>query len=205
MIITDNQLKQILSHNPDYASWLDLLNSSLTRNNIDTTNRIAAIFAQAAHESAEFTRLHESLNYGAAGLLATWPARFTPETANQYARQQEKIGNKVYANRMGNGDEASGDGWKFKGRGIFQLTGRNNYQVCSMDLYGDDRLLINPELVETPDVALETACWFWNKNQLNTFADSSDIKGMTKIINGGYIGLEDRLARYNSALNVFGA
>jgi putative chitinase len=204
MNITDSQLKQIIPTNPNYDGWIDALNTNLPQYGIDTLERTAAFLAQAAHESADFVRLRENLNYGAPGLIKTWPKRFTQETAQACARQPEKIANIVYASRMGNGDTASGDGWKFRGRGLFQLTGHDNYAACSQDLFSDDRLITNPELVETPEVAVQTACWYWNKNKLNIWADTGDIKELTRRINNGYTGIEDRIAHYNIAMKVLG-
>lgn len=161
--------------------------------------------AQMAHESADFTRLKENLNYGAAGLIATWPSRFDAGLAAAYARQPEKIANKVYANRMGNGSEESGDGWKYRGRGIIQITGKSNYAACSKALYGDYRLLDIPEVLETDhDVIVRSACWFWNEKDLSKLADDNNINEITKRINGGYHGIEDRTARYIAAKSILG-
>jgi putative chitinase len=123
--------------------------------------------------------------------------------ANQYAKKPIMIANRVYGGRMGNGPEASGDGYKFRGRGILQLTGRANYTQCSRDLFGDDTLANDPDLVRTPEYAIITACWFWYKNQLNAICDQGDIVLLSKRINGGTIGLEDRIKHWNDALDVF--
>lgn len=161
-------------------------------NNIDNPIRIAYFMAQTAHESDGFLLTEENLNYSAVGLLATWPNRFTAETAEQYARQPEKIANYVYANRLGNGDEASGDGWLFRGRGLIQITGRTNYTNMSTYL-NNPSVLSNPDTVASyEDLAAESAGWFWSANNLNQYADSADFVGLTKAINGGLNGLASR-------------
>jgi putative chitinase len=203
MNITNEQLSQMLDgKNPNVDVWVEALNAIIPLYDINTPRRVAAFIAQAAHESANFTRLRENLNYSASGLMSTWPKRFNQQTAQAYARQPEKIANKVYANRMGNGDETSGDGWRFKGRGLFQITGHDNYLAFSTDAFGDDRLLTDSAYVETPEGAIKSACWYWNKNNLNDLADVGNIKDMTWRINGGYLGLEERQRHYTAALNV---
>lgn len=184
--------------------FLSPLNDAFTEFEIDTPLRVASFMAQAMHESARFTHLRENLNYSAQGLLAVFPRYFTPEEAQEYARQPEKIANRVYANRMGNGPEESGDGWKNRGVGIFQMTGADNLRSCSMDLYGDDRGLQDPSIFEQPLDACRAAGWFWAKNKLNQLADQEDNKGITRKINGGYNGLKERLDLYNETLKAFG-
>ena len=162
--------------------------------------------AQCAHESGEFTALKENLNYRAVTLRKIFPKYFpTDEIANQYANlpnKQEAIANKVYANRMGNGDEASGDGFRYCGRGLIQLTGKDNYSWFAASIgIGPDEA---SEYLQTFEGAAQSACWFWEQNNLNAFADAGDILGMTKRINGGTIGLDDRIAHYKHALQVFG-
>jgi putative chitinase len=181
---------------------VDELNEHLPTYSVNTPKRIAAFLSQCAHESMDFTHLHENLNYGAKGLLATFPKYFDANLANQYARIPEKIANRVYANRMGNGDEASGDGYKFRGRGILQITGKANYHVCSHALYDDDTLIDHPELLEEVDGAIRSALWYWNTHLLNVPADAGDVLTLTKKINGGTIGLDDRTTRYNNALAI---
>ena len=185
------------------ADWCDVLNVLMPKYNIDSPQRIAAFIAQCSHESGHFEKLIENLNYGAKGLVMTWPKRFTsPELANKYARQPEMIANFVYANRLGNGDESSGDGWKYRGRGLIQLTGKYNYQKFA-DAVGMDLEQVTRYL-ETKQGAAEAACLFWKNNKLNSYADVGDIKGMTKVINGGYIGLPEREENYRKALNILG-
>lgn len=186
------------------VDWCDILNDLLPKYDIDSPQRIASFIAQCSHESGHFQKLVENLNYGITGLVKTWPKRFTtPEQANKYARQPEMIANYVYANRLGNGDESSGDGWKYRGRGLIQLTGKYNYQkfadTVEMDLEQVTRYL------ETKQGAAEAACLFWKNNKLNSYADVGDIRGMTKVINGGYIGLPEREENYRKALNILGS
>jgi putative chitinase len=168
---------------------------------------VAAFVAQCAHESGGFRALKENLNYKAVTLRKIFPKYFPDDaTANQYAslpNKQEAIANKVYANRMGNGPEQSGDGFRYCGRGLIQLTGKDNYSwfAASLEIPVEEAA----EYLQTFEGAVQSACWFWETNNLNTQADAGDIKLMTKKINGGYIGLEDRIKHYNHALHVFGA
>jgi putative chitinase len=185
------------------ADWLDPLNEVFARYDMATPARMASFIGQCQHESGNFKTLRENLNYSAKGLCATWPKRFpTEESATPYHRNPEKIANKVYADRMGNGDEASGDGWKYSGRGLIQLTGKSNYTLAGDSLVAD--LLNTPDLVLQPKYAALTAGWFWDKNRLNAFADADNIEGMTKKINGGTIGLDDRKKHIAHALEVLG-
>ena len=185
------------------ADWLDPLNEVFARYDMATPARMASFIGQCQHESGNFKTLRENLNYSAKGLCATWPKRFpTEESATPYHRNPEKIANKVYADRMGNGDEASGDGWKYSGRGLIQLTGKSNYTLAGDSLVAD--LLNTPDLVLQPKYAALTAGWFWDKNRLNAFADAGNIEGMTKKINGGTIGLDDRKKHIAHALEVLG-
>ena len=164
----------------------------------NTVYRQAAFLAQTAHESASFTAVAENLNYSATGLRKVFSKYFpTDEIAAQYARQPWKIANRVYANRMGNGDEASGDGFKYRGRGLIQLTGKNNYIECGISLHKD--LVNDPFWLETEEGAVSSALWYWQQNNLNSYADREDIRGMTRVINGGYNGLADRIEKYYKA------
>ena len=148
--------------------------------------------------------LQENLNYSADGLNNIFKKYFpTLESAQPYARKPEMIANRVYASRMGNGDEHSGEGYKFRGRGPIQLTGKANYAACSEFLFQDDTLINDPDMLLDPEYALHSACWFWWKNDLNKFADTADLVTMTKRINGGTIGLEDRIKHYNEAMEIF--
>ena len=170
---------------------------------INTNKRIAAFLAQCAHESGNFRALHENLNYKAEGLMKIFHKYFPDEdTANDYAHNPEKIANRVYANRMGNGDEDSGDGFRYCGRGLIQLTGKTNYESCGAELQVD--LDSNPQYLESPEGACRSAAWFWWSRDLNELADTGDIKAITKRVNGGFIGLEDRIANYETALEALG-
>jgi len=207
MTILQEQLQQILPGNPYLDHWCEALNKILPDYDINTPQREAAFLAQCAHESGGFTALHENLNYRAVTLRKVFPKYFPDDAiAEQYASQPNKaelIANRVYANRMGNGDEASGDGFKFCGRGLIQLTGRSNYQAFA------DSIEINidelPEFLSTFEGSIQSACWFWETNNLNQYADTDDILTMTKRINGGTIGLEDRKKHYEHAKHVLGA
>jgi putative chitinase len=196
--MTEDQLKKMHID----PSWLEPLTTAFHRFDISTPERQAAFIGQCAHESGNFKTLQENLNYSAKGLHATWPSRFASEEAAQpFHRNPEKIANKVYSGRMGNTDE--GDGWKYRGRGLIQLTGKDNYRLAS-DALGVD-FVANPDLVLTKENAALTAAWYWNKRGLNKEADAKDFTGMTKKINGGTIGLADRVAHINTALNVLTA
>jgi putative chitinase len=165
----------------------------------DNKRRIAGFLAQLAHESGGFNFVKENLNYSADGLRKTFAKYFpTDELAKAYARQPEKIANRVYANRMKNGDEASGDGFRFRGRGLIQLTGRDNYTrfAASLGISIDETI----EYLETPSGAVASAGWFWDNNGLNQFCDKDDFITLTKRINGGTIGLADRKHHYEIML-----
>ena len=181
--------------------WVDALNETFQRFNILTPLQQASFIGQCGHECGNFNTLEENLNYKAETLMKLWKTRFpTIEIANEYARNPKKIANKVYASRMGNRDESSGDGFRFRGRGCIQLTGHANYfhagQACGEDF------VMNPDLVATPKYAAMTAGWFWDTHKLNKFADIRDFTMMTKKINGGTIGLNDRIKHINHALEV---
>lgn len=178
--------------------WADAIQATCDKFDINTSERQAGFIAQCAHESGMFKAVKENLNYSDKALLGVFPKYFNAENVQNYARQPEKIANRVYGNRMGNGDEASGDGFKYCGRGLIQLTGKDNYKRFS-DAVGVD-FVANPELVEQPQYAVMSAGWFWSANGLNKFADAKDIVGMTKRINGGTIGLDHRTELYNKLL-----
>ena len=202
---TPNQLKQIIGNNAYLDNWYEAINNICPDYGIDTPQRLAAFIAQCAHESANFTALRENLNYRAESLMKTWPKRFPSLTiAQQYARNPEKIANKVYAGRMGNGPEETGDGWRYLGRGLIQLTGKENYSWfgASIDELNMETLI---EYLGTFEGAVQSACWFWETNELNQWADKGDIKTLTKRINGGDIGLADRIKHYQHACHVLGA
>ena len=165
---------------------------------LDTIERQAAFLSQCAHESGNFNSIVENLNYSAEALVKVWPKHFPNITfAKPYHRKPEKIANRAYRNRMGNGNEASGDGYRYRGRGFIQVTGRSNYEACGEALGID--LVSNPELLEQPEYVVLSAGWFWSDNSLNALADKEDIVGLTKRINGGTHGLEDRKSKYATA------
>ena len=204
MQITPEQLGACIGNNPYLDHWCEALNKLLPDYGIDTPQRVAAFIAQAAHESGNFNALHENLNYRWESLRRVFPKYFpTDELAQQYAHNQEAIANRVYANRMGNGDEASGDGFRYCGRGLIQLTGKSNYQAFADSI--ETPLEQIPDYLQTFEGAVQSACWFWENNNLNQYADTDDILTMTKRINGGTIGLEDRKKHYEHAKHVFGA
>jgi putative chitinase len=204
MELTISQLKQMVHGIPYTEYWYEALNQLLPDYEINTPHRIAAFVAQCAHESGGFRFIKENLNYRAASLQKTFAKYFpTAELAAQYANKPEQIANRVYANRMGNGDEQSGDGYRYCGRGLIQLTGKDNYTFFagSLGISTEEA----SEYLHTFEGAAQSACWFWESNNLNAEADAGDIKKMTRKINGGYIGLEDRIRHYEHALHVMGA
>ena len=207
MELTLDQLKQLLPRNPYVKQWHSALSRLLPDYEINTPQRIAAFVAQCAHESGSFTALRENLNYKAATLRKIFPKYFpTDELAQKYANmpnKQEAIANVVYANRMGNGPTESGDGYRYAGKGLIQLTGKDNYTwfAASLGISVEEAA----EYLETFEGAAQSACWFWETNNLNQWADKGDILTLTKRINGGTIGLEDRIKHYEHALHVLGA
>ena len=203
-VFTKKHLEEILPNTSYLDEWYSALSKLLPEYDITTPERVAAFMAQCAHESGGFKTLKENLNYKAESLCKVFPKYFpNVELASQYAHQQEKIANKVYGNRMGNGDEASGDGYRYCGRGLIQLTGKDNYSAFAESIETPVEEL--PEYLSTFEGAVQSACWFWETNNLNQYADSGDILTMTKRINGGTIGLEDRKKHYEHALHVLGA
>ena len=202
-ILTRDQLAQLLPGNPYIDHWYSALAQCLPDYDINTPQRVAAFVAQCAHESGGFKFLKENLNYKAASLMKVWPKYFpTMEIAQQYANKQEMIANRAYGGRMGNGPEETGDGWKFCGRGLIQLTGRSNYQAFADSI--ETPIEEIPEYLATFEGAVQSACWFWENNNLNQWADKGDILTLTKRINGGTLGLADRQKHYEHALHVLG-
>ena len=181
--------------------WEIPLNQVFVKYDLDTSKRQAAVIGQCAVESANFTRLQENLNYSAQRLTQVWPSRFPNiSMAEPYANNPEKLADFVYAGRMGNLQD--GDGWKFHGRGLIQLTGRENYANCGSGVGVD--LIDNPDLLLTPKYAALSAGWFWNKKSLNALADTQEYGVMTRRINGGLTGLDERIAKITKALQVLG-
>ena len=217
MIPTRELLLAAKVKDPD--KWLDVIVQTCETFDIDTPNRVAAFLAQTSHESAGYTMLEENLNYSDVTMAAVWPNRFAVQEPdpnkpgktrpkkdekgknipNSFAkalhRKPEAIANAVYSNRMGNGTIESGDGWKHRGMGLKQLTGKDNHKRCGEALGVD--FVANPERLLEPLYAALSAGWFWKTNNLNRFADAGDIKGMTQVINGGLIGLAQRQALYD--------
>lgn len=218
MTPTREMLVAVKVKDPD--KWLPHIIKTCEEFEINTEQRIAAFLAQTSHESAGYTMLEENLNYSDVTMAAVWPARFAVQEPdpnkpgktrakkdekgknipNAFAkalhRKPQLIANSVYSNRMGNGTVESGDGWKHRGMGAKQLTGKDNHKRCG-DYLGVD-FLENPSLLLEPEYAARSAGWFWKTNKLNSFADIGDIKGMTKVINGGLIGYEQRQALYDN-------
>jgi putative chitinase len=205
--LTKEQLKQLLPKNPYIDQWHHALSILLPDYEINTPQRIAAFMAQCAHESGGFMFLSENLNYKPATLRKIFPKYFPDDAiANEYCSRPNKaeaIANKVYANRMGNGPEESGDGFRYRGRGLIQLTGKQNYTwfAASLSITPEEAA----EYMGTFEGAAQSACWFWETNNLNQWADKGDILTLTKKINGGTIGLDDRIKHYEHALHVLGA
>ena len=216
-VITEKQLEKLLPGNDKIAEWTKALNTVLPKYGITSVERVAAFIAQTAHESGNYRRLVENLNYSAAGLAKTWPSRFAlrdmrgnilkpyrpNELATRIERKPQEIANITYANRMGNGDERSGDGWEYRGRGLIQLTGKDNYSRFANAI--GMKIADAVEYAGTFEGAIESACWFWKVNNLNVHADKKAMVSLTKAINGGTHGLDDRQARYNTAINVMKA
>jgi len=198
MQITAEQLHQLFPQNKYLNDLAEVLSEQFDKYEINTPNRAAGFLAQCGHESNGFTVLKENLNYKAEALNKIFHKYFpTVESANDYAHNPEKIANKIYANRMGNGDEASGDGYKFRGRGAIQLTGRDNYTKFGASIGLDPEACVAD--METLDGGIESAMWFWRTNGLNAICDADDIVKMTKRVNGGVIGLAERTQIYNKA------
>lgn len=206
-MLTLNQLKQLLPRNQHVSYWHHALEQLLPDYEINTPRRMAAFIAQCAHESAQFTVLKENLNYKPMSLRKLFPKYFdTDELAQQYCSKPNKqaaIANRIYANRMGNGDESSGDGYRFSGRGLIQLTGRATWQEFADSI--ETSLTDLDEYMQTFEGACQSACFFWESRKLNQYADTGDILTLTKKINGGVIGLEDRKKHYEHALHILGA
>lgn len=199
-MITLEQFKAIFKTCKQSTTWYDLLNSELPKHGIVTKEKIAAFLAQTGHESSEFNTLTENLNYSGDRLKVIFPKYFKDKDVSKFHRNPEAIANVVYANRMGNGDQVSGDGYKFRGRGVLQVTGKSNYMKCSEFLFGSDDVLVNdPDMLMLPEHALGSALWFWKANNLLAV---NDFILLTKKINGGTIGLSHRQEIYQKALSV---
>jgi putative chitinase len=188
----------------DCEFYIDAFNLVLPQYQINTSIRLSHFFAQILHESGNLKFKEENLNYSAQGLRTVFPKYFcTDKIADEYARKPVEIANRVYGGRMGNGDESSGDGWKYRGRGLIQLTGKDNYKACGKVLILD---MVNiPDLLcQDSEVIVSSACWYWSSRNLNDLADKDDIQGITIKINGGLNGFEDRKRKLFVAKQVFG-
>ncbi|HGY3554375.1 TPA: glycoside hydrolase family 19 protein [Pseudomonas putida] len=206
MPITEQQLLQILPKaRPVAGIFLPALNRAMARWKIDSRLRQAAFLAQIGHESSQLRALVENLNYSSEAILRTWPSRFEPFTAGAYARNPQRLANFVYSGRMGNGAESSGDGWRYRGRGLLQVTGRSNYRNAGIGL--GLPLEQEPELLEQPEHAAQSAAWWWAKRGLNEMADAGRIRDIGSVINTGQTGRvphgsPERQALYDLALRV---
>lgn len=201
MNVTADQFKKLFPPNLDPVGWVAALNATLPAYGINTKVRVAMFLAQCGHESSGWTHFEENLNYRAPRLTVVWPRRFPPEVAKKYEGHPAAIANRAYGSRMGNGDEASGDGWKFRGRGPIQLTGRDNYTKFSMETFGDGQIVDSPDAVaHDKEVALKSALWFWKTHNLNAPSDASDVYAVTKAINGGTVGLAQRQSLFDQAM-----
>jgi putative chitinase len=206
--LTANQLAKMMPGCSDPETWSAALNAAMAKFEINSCERMAAFLAQVAHESGQLSRLSENLNYSAKRLTQVWPNRFpTLEKAQQYEKNPEKLANYVYAKRLGNGDEASGDGWRFRGRGLIQLTGRGNYRAAAQGI--GLPLEQQPDLLVQPEAAALSAAWFWKSHGLNELSDDNnedndtqDFCTITKRINGGTIGLKERMAMWQEARTI---
>lgn len=203
MAITLEQLSSFFEDTEEQSliPFVDAINAVAEEFEINNPHRIAMFLAQVGHESGGLCTLQENLNYKAERLAQIFPKYFRGIDPTPYAHNPEKIANRVYASRMGNGDEHSGDGYRFRGRGAIQLTGRSNYTNCGHDLGVD--LVNNPDYLETPEGAIRSAAWFWAHHGLNELADAGDVVTVTKRINGGTIGLAERTELYHEALSIF--
>jgi putative chitinase len=198
------QFQAIVGNNPYAEHWIEALNKCFDEYEINTPLRQAAFMGECCVESAKFTAIQENLNYRASSLNAQWKSHFpTMEIAQQYEHKPEMIANRAYANRMGNGPEESGDGWRFRGKGLIQLTGRDNYQgfADSVGMSIDDAAAY----LETFEGCVQSACYFWESHNLNALADQGDIDKISHIINGGTLGIEERRHFYQIALHALGA
>jgi len=201
---TQAKFEECIGKNPHASHWFEALCEILPDYDIDTVPRVAAFLAQTAHESGNYRAIKENLNYKAESLMRVWPRYFpNMEVARAYAQQPERIANRAYGGRMGNGPEETGDGWKFAGKGLIQLTGKDNYTryAQSLEISLDEA----SEHLTTFEGCVQSAAWFWEANNLNQWADSGDMLTLTKRINGGTIGLDDRIKHYNHAMHVLEA
>jgi len=202
-MVTLELMNKVFPNNKNIDKWVKEF-EVLPTYDIDTNIRVAAFLSQTGHESAGFTAVSENLNYSANALMSVFKKYFpTQELAVAYARKPTMIANRVYANRMGNGSETSGDGWKYRGRGILQVTGKDNYKRFS-EWVKNPSIIDNPDLVAEPQYATLSAIWFWDINKLNAIADTGNIQLLTKRINGGTNGIEHRTELYHNIMKHIG-
>jgi putative chitinase len=200
-ILTVDHLRNTIGMPEGRANKLIVpLNSAMEEFGIDTPKRVAGFISQSAHESAAFSRLSENLNYSSEALLRVFSRYFTQQEALEFAHKPGDIASRVYQNRMGNGDYKTRDGWKFRGRGVIQITGRDNYQLCGAALGVD--LIENPDRLLEIDLACRSGAWYWDSRKLNDLADEGDVVAMTRRINGGLNGLKDRTEIYSKLMRV---
>ncbi len=206
MKISEAQVKIIMPNAKSdcIEQFVAAFNESSDTFHINTPLRVAHFLSQVAHESGELKHTEENLNYSADALCRVFPRYFNSKNVASYARNPERIANRAYGGRMGNGSEATGDGWRFRGRGLIQLTGRNNYQAYANSGYCSGDLMSHPEWLAQYPGALKSAMYFWQKNNLNALADANDIVAVTKRINGGTNGLDDRKKFFARAKDVLG-
>lgn len=211
---TPDKLQACVPGNPRITDWYDVMTQTLPEYQIMTWQRVAQWIAQVGHESGDFRTVTENLNYRNTALTAKFGNRITLTEANRLGRNDatgqkanpEGIANVIYGGAWGSrnlGNTQPGDGWRFRGRGLIQVTGRSNYAACSRALYGDEQILLDdPDILSEPDGAIRSACWFWNHRKLNVHADREDVDTVTRLINGGTNGIDDRRARYSRARQV---
>lgn len=211
---TAQKLQDCVPGNPDIGKWYQAMNMTLPEYGIITWQRVAMWIAQVGHESGDFETVTENLNYRTTALTTMFGNRISLAEANRLGRDDTKgqranpegIANVIYGGDWGRrnlGNTQPGDGWRFRGRGLIQVTGRSNYAACSLALYGDESILLKePEILSEPDGAIRSACWFWNSRKLNAHADREDLVTVTRLINGGTKGLADRQQRYDRARRV---
>lgn len=198
---TQDQLQQFLPSNEHVEHWYEALCKVLPDYDITTPQRVASFLGETFVESAGYTAIQENLNYKAESLCRVWPSHFpNMEVANQYAHNPQAIANRAYAGRMGNGDEASGDGWNYCGRGLIQITGKANYQAFADSISTPVEQV--PEFLATFEGAVQSACWFWEANNLNQYADQGAIDHESRVVNGGDLGLAQRREAYQRALQI---
>lgn len=199
-IITIDQLAACMPRCREPDLWAPILDEKFFTIGLVEKEQVADFISQTGHESLDYNILEENLNYSRDGLLRTFGKYFRGVSVDSYARQPKKIASRVYAYRMGNGSEESGDGWRYRGRGILQVTGRDNYAKCSSYIYNDKNILLeNPDLLLEKEGAVMSAIWYWDVNNLK---DITDFETLTRRINGGINGIDDRWARYNRAMEV---